>query len=408
MSEHAETLANKKRSARISSVEFWRFLFTVLVCLYHLEISFVRGKHLPSGTSAVEFFFILAGFLIAMSANKSLAGRSDKVTTKEAAAKAVDFVWKKIKAIYPILLVALILRYAIPSSSSFSFIGQDTSKLSQILNSEWDLLFMVGTPFGYNNGMTAIVPLWFLTALLVVGYIYTFLIYKNYDLTMFLSPVLGVLFLSYFGLNSSLILDFNIKMGFLTAGMVRAFAEIGLGIALFGLYNRIAQKKLGAFWIIALTLLEIYAVYRYFALTIDQPTGLDNFRRIVYIMIIILLSFMNVGQVSRILNNPVSRWLGSISLAMYLCHYPLVSFYFNLLNAVKGKYRTGAIADFVSDMGGYSGWSSIPMTWKDRLVYIMIVIIFTAILTLAINGCRKLLSKMRAKKGEKTPAAATV
>jgi peptidoglycan/LPS O-acetylase OafA/YrhL len=56
----------------------------------HLEISFIKGKHLPSGTAAVEFFFVLAGFLIAMSANHSLAGRTDKVTTKEAAAKAVD------------------------------------------------------------------------------------------------------------------------------------------------------------------------------------------------------------------------------------------------------------------------------------------------------------------------------
>ncbi len=407
MSEHSETLATKKKSARISSVEFWRFLFTVLVCLYHLEISFIKGKHFPSGTAAVEFFFVLAGFLIAMSANHSLAGRKDKVTTKEAAAKAVDFVWKKIKAIYPIMIVALILHYAIPSGNSFSF-GQETGKLAQILNSEWDLLFMVGTPFGYNNGMTAIVPLWFLTALLVVGYLYTFAIYRNYDLTMFLAPVLGVLFLTYFGLKSSLILDFYIPMGFLTAGMVRAVAEIGLGVALFGLYAHLSKKKLGAFWIVVLTLLEIYAIYRYFALTIDQPAGLDNFRRIVYIMIIILLSFMHAGQLSRILNNPVSRWLGSISLAMYLCHYPLVPLYFNMLNALKDKYKTGAVADFLSDMGGYSGWSSIPMSWKDRLIYILMVIIFSAILTLLIDGCKRLLASRRAKRAAKAPVSAGV
>lgn len=407
MTVHSETLATKKRSSRISSVEFWRFLFTVLVCLYHLEISFIKGKHLPSGTAAVEFFFVLAGFLIAMSANHSLAGRTDKVTTKEAAAKAVDFVWKKVKAIYPIMIVALILHYAIPSSSSLSF-GQETSKLAQILNSEWDLLFMVGTPFGYNNGLTSIVPMWFLTALLVIGYLYTFAIYKNYDLTLCLSPVLGVLFLTYFGLKSSLILDFNIPMGFLTAGMVRAVAEISLGVAIFGLYDYLSKKKLGAFWIIVLTLLEIYAVYRYFTLTIDQSASLDNFRRIVYIMIIILLSFLHVGQLSRILNNPVSRWLGSISLAMYLCHYPLVPLYFNMVNALKEKYQTGAIADFVADMGGYSGWSSIPMTWKDRLVYIVMIIVFSAILMLLINVCKKLIKTRRSKKAIKAPAIANV
>jgi peptidoglycan/LPS O-acetylase OafA/YrhL len=197
-------------------------------------------------------------------------------------------------------------------------------------------------------------------------------------------------------------------MGFLTAGMVRAVAEIGLGVALFGLYAHLSKKKLGAFWIVVLTLLEIYAIYRYFALTIDQPAGLDNFRRIVYIMIIILLSFMHAGQLSRILNNPVSRWLGSISLAMYLCHYPLVPLYFNMLNALKDKYKTGAVADFLSDMGGYSGWSSIPMSWKDRLIYILMVIIFSAILTLLIDGCKRLLASRRAKRAAKAPVSAGV
>ncbi len=90
------------------------------------------------------------------------------------------------------MIVALILHYAIPSGSSVgSFMGQETSKLGQIMNSEWDLLLMIGTPFGFNNGMASIVPMWFLTALLVVGYLYTFAIYKNYDLTIYLSPVLA-------------------------------------------------------------------------------------------------------------------------------------------------------------------------------------------------------------------------
>jgi peptidoglycan/LPS O-acetylase OafA/YrhL len=125
-------------------------------------------------------------------------------------------------------------------------------------------------------------------------------------------------------------------------------------------------------------------------------------------MIIILLSFLHVGQLSRILNNPVSRWLGSISLAMYLCHYPLVPLYFNMVNALKEKYQTGAIADFVADMGGYSGWSSIPMTWKDRLVYIVMIIVFSAILMLLINVCKKLIKTRRSKKAIKAPAIANV
>jgi glycine/D-amino acid oxidase-like deaminating enzyme len=57
---------------------------------------------------------------------------------------------------------------------------------------------------------------------------------------------------------------------------------------------------------------------------------------------------------------------------MYLCHYPLVPLYFNMVNALKEKYQTGAIADFVADMGGYSGWSSIPMTWKRGTAFVSV------------------------------------
>ena len=55
---------------RVSAVEFWRFVFTVMVSLYHLEIFFMKKSLFPSGSGAVEFFFVLAGFLLAMGAEK--------------------------------------------------------------------------------------------------------------------------------------------------------------------------------------------------------------------------------------------------------------------------------------------------------------------------------------------------
>ncbi|NMA37452.1 MAG: acyltransferase [Papillibacter sp.] len=396
MAAGAGTLISKK-SKKVSSVEFWRFIFTVLVCLYHLELYFTRGKLFPSGTSAVEFFFILAGFLTAMSADHRLRGYEGEVSTKEAAAAAVSFVSKKLKAIYPLLIVALIINYAIPSPFAFSF-GGKVSQLGPIMNSEWDLLLLVGTPFGFNNGMAPIVPLWFLTVLLIVGYLYTFALHRKYELTVFLSPVMGILFMSYFGLKSNLILDFNVQMGFVTAGMIRGIGEMSLGVALYSLYNRLSQKRLGLVWTIILTLLQLYAIYRFFTLTINQQVSLDNFRRIVYIMIIILLSFLNKDVLSRLFNNPVSRWLGSISLAMYLCHYPLVDLYFLLLNKAKARFHSGAISKFLSDMGGYRGFNPIPMSWKDRLFYMLIVIVCSAAIVIIIGLVNKLIKRLRAKK----------
>ena len=61
--------AQPKRK-RVSAVEFWRFVFTVMVSLYHMEIFFMKKTLFPSGSGAVEFFFVLAGFTLAMSAER--------------------------------------------------------------------------------------------------------------------------------------------------------------------------------------------------------------------------------------------------------------------------------------------------------------------------------------------------
>ena len=276
MTPQATALA-PPRSAKTSTVEFWRFAFTVLVCIYHLEVYFAKRDMLISGSSAVEFFFILAGFLMARSAQRNLAGRTTPMTVREAHGMAIDFVKKKLKAIYPILIIVILLGVVVYPAVSAPFL----TKLQSLQNTEWELLLLVGTRFGFNNGMTLIIPMWFLTGLIVVGYIYTYAIYKHYDFMMFAAPVIGVLVFVFFSMNSEMILDFDIMMGYLNAGMVRAIAEMSLGVSMFCLYNYLSKKKLGMVWRILLSLLEVYAIYRFFALTLWQPLGMDNFRRII-------------------------------------------------------------------------------------------------------------------------------
>ena len=383
----SETLAKKKNN-RIASVEFWRFLFTVLVCLYHLEIYYTSGKIFPSGTSAVEFFFVLSGFLIALSAGHWFEKNPEPLNSKEAAARATQFVWKKIKAIFPVLLITLILHIAVNGGGYFR-----KSWLDAALNSEWDLLFLVGTPFGYNNGGCPIVPLWFLTALFIAGYVYNYMLYRNYHFTLFIAPLIGVLLYSFFTLNSSLVLDFYAKMGFMTAGTVKAFAEMGLGIAIFHLYDHLNKKKLKPLWEIVLTLLMLFAIYRYFALTVKASANMDNFRRIVYIMIIILLSFLNKDLITSVLNHGVSRFLGSISMTMYVCHFTLCNYFFAIVGALWKRNPTSAFLKELNGSAGFgfSGYGGGTINWKIRICYILFVMAVAIILHYLIQLITKLI-----------------
>lgn len=399
-----KTEIKKPLGARVSTVEFWRFAFTVIVCLFHLEIYFGKQTVLPSGSSAVEFFFILAGFTMAMSATRYFSKRIEPMTTKEAHAKAVDFVKNKLKAIYPILIFAILLYIVLTPTTSMIPGTQPTTKLQMLQNTEWEWLMMVGTPFGNQEGVAPIIPLWFLTALIIVGYLYTFAIYRKYDFIKFAAPVIGILFYIFFAQNAEKILDFFLPMGFFNAAMVRGIAEMSFGISLYFLYEYLSKKKLGIIWQILLSLLELYAIFRFFQLTIHAPLGIDNFRRIPYIMIIVLLSFMNVTLLSKGLNKLGWLWrkAGSISLTMYLCHLPLATFYIMTISNLKMKLMrpamtsgwAKAVYNFILGAGGFDNkFKSIPLNWRDIVIFIPLVIIVSILVTLLIGAVKKFIAK---------------
>lgn len=394
----ASALVQPKKP-KVLTVEFWRFAFTVIVCLFHLEIFFGEQTVFASGSSAVEFFFILAGFTMAMSATRHVNGRETPVTTKEAHEKAVLFVKNKLKAIYPILIFAILLWLVITPAA------QGVSKLQMLQNTEWEWLMLVATPFGNVEGNAPLVPLWFLTALIIVGYLYTFAIYRKYDFIRFAAPVIGILFYIFFAQNAEVILDFFLPMGFFNAAIVRGIAEMSFGISMYFLYEYLSKKKLGMVWKTILSLFELYAIFRFFQLTLFQPLGVDNYRRLPYIMIIVLLAFLNITLFSRGMNKLGALWkkAGSISLTMYMCHLPLATAYmFYILPQLKMKlmmvaYKAPLAKDllgFLQKAGGFGpGFRPMPLNWRDIVIYIPLVIIVSILITLIIAAVKRFIAR---------------
>ena len=179
---------------------------------------------------------------------------------------------------------------------------------------------------------------------------------------------------------------------YLAAGTIKAFAEMALGISLFHLYDHLRRKKLSPVWEVVLTLLMLFSIYRYFALTIKINTGMDNFRRIVYIMIIVLLSFLNKDVITGILNNGFSRALGKISMTMYVCHFTLCNIFFNVVSTL---WRKNPMSTFLAELAGSSGgfgggWGGMTINWKVRVFYILFVVACSLVLHLIASLLRKL------------------
>ena len=383
---------------KVYTIEFWRFVFTALVCVYHLEVFFMHREVMLTGSSAVEFFFVLAGFLLAMSAKKENTDRLQPMTPKEAHGKALDYVKKKFEVIYPILAIVILLGTLVYPMMPATL----PQKIEALKNTEWEWLMLVGTPFGFDDGNTLIIPMWFLTQLLLVGYIYTYALSRHFDFMKFAAPVIGIFGYLFFSLNSTFILDFMIPMGAFNAGTVRALAEMALGICMFMIYEKITAKKLHIIWRILLSILELYAIYRLFDLMFFVPISIDNFRRFVYVLIIVLLAFSNVTLLSRLLNRKFWRHFGNLTLTMFLSHYGLIMVYFRLLATMKLKavlWSVGSpwlkpLQTFFANTGGQgANYRPSPITWKDALIYLLLVIIVSILIQLFIAGVKRFIIK---------------
>ena len=375
---------------RVYSVEFWRFAFTIIVALFHLEL-FYQKKLMPSGTSTVEFFFILAGFTIAMSAaGRVESGGPRELSTRESGALAMDYLKKKFVAIYPVLAITLVVilivipltgmsfmpAYGAPSAGFFATLANGFKAL---LSSEWEWLMLVGTPMGFNDASSAaapLVPLWFLTQLLVFGYLYTFLANRKYDLMMFAAPLISVFGFAFFVMNSEHNLDFYVKMGFLNAGAIRAMTHMAMGFSIYRIYTFIINREWTLFGKIALQLLEVYSIWRYCSLVFGAQLSIDNFRRIPHILVIVLLSFSNVTLLSKALNRKFMEKLGKITLPIYLIHFPVATVYVNLMYRLKRSSIAPRLPQFMIRSAGTASWYTIiGMSIGDLVMYIPFVII---------------------------------
>ena len=95
----------KKRNGEI---DLLRFIFSSMIVIHHYNASF-NFNILENGYIAVEFFFLLSGYLMAQSAYK-ITSKKDKLESSEIADSTWSFIIKKVKAFYPYYAFAVILQ----------------------------------------------------------------------------------------------------------------------------------------------------------------------------------------------------------------------------------------------------------------------------------------------------------
>lgn len=356
---------NKQKKQLNGKIEFLRFAFSICIILYHCHRTLgfdhlsLGGLHIPvmaGGRLGPDFFFVTAGVLMAASLSRERL-RQEPSQTAEAAEGAVlrekfpiprekgsilrekaleqtgscgsiaptkgsdlgertlAFMKKKYLAIFPyhaICFAALFL-FRLYSRELWKSASDVCSFLAASVPE-----FLLLQKFGFPEQSVNIVE-WYLSAMLIAMAVIYPLAASCYSLfARVIAPVLGLGILGCMTYMLGTFSDQDLWLGFVQAGVLRAFAEISLGISVYEASKALSEQRLttGKRW--ALTAVEVVSIVLVFCYLVLGTTGTFELQVLLCMMVSVALIFSGQTFGSRFFQQKWILQLGRLNLCFYL------------------------------------------------------------------------------------------
>lgn len=292
-----------KRLNKNPSIEFYRFLFTCIIFIYHFRTynnSQNMKGNFSGGYLGVEYFFIISGVFLMQNITKN---NHKSINIKE---ELITFITQKYKRIYPEYFISLVLLMF------FSILFSGNYTLLKFITTGYPDLFCLQI-FFFNKNINSL--LWFVSALIWSSLIIKFFILtlgekKFYYLGGIISGIYILFVYSYIG-------NLNITQNhfFYLDGLGRAFSELYIGCIIYKLSLNFNSRKLNNSCI----LLVSKTIFLFFILIIMYCEGNNHFDFLALICIAGFI-FLTIIQntVSNLCLSNLCIFLGSISYTMYL------------------------------------------------------------------------------------------
>ncbi|MCR4594584.1 MAG: acyltransferase [Clostridiales bacterium] len=310
----------KKKNGKI---EFLRFVFCIYVFLFHFykygmgELNFketgIKLWVFPHGSMGVEFFFFLSGLLMAASVYKRIHMPNAIESGRKWSKDYVGFITRKIMAFFPYHIVAFVivlLAYLIP------YLGNWSKVISTVITSVpcFFLLNMTGLKMANPNNIE-----WYLSAMIIcMAIIYPVCRKYYYRFSRYWAPLIGILLMGYIVGQTGCVTGVEVEMGPVKKGLIRAFAEICIGVFAFELCRFIDSLNLNKKARMLLTAIEI-ATFIFVSLMVVLTLGKKyEIFCLAATFVLVVLSFSSSTYGRKLFDNKFVYFLGSISLPVYL------------------------------------------------------------------------------------------
>ncbi|MDD6261807.1 MAG: acyltransferase [Clostridiales bacterium] len=300
-----------KAKQRNGKIELLRFVFSVIVMLFHAgNIEGYGNVLFKSGAFAVEFFFIVSGYLMAASIAKANSSGELSLGTE-----TFLFLKKKVIGIYPELFFSYIISVAIYTLAGKLNFGEVVDLITRSLG-DLTLIKMTGIGVKSVNG-----NVWYISSMLLVMAILYPLIrrYKDVMLKIVL-PVAALLAFGFLCQETGVLRSPGEWMGWTYRGNPRAFAGVSLGAVCYPLSQKLGRVNLTGIgkWLCTIAEWGIYLFvlrFTYFG----TSSKLDYFY-VLFMAAAVVITFSRQSVDAALFDNKVCYWLGKFSLPVFLSH----------------------------------------------------------------------------------------
>lgn len=294
-----------------SSIELWRYIFTIGVVVMHF--GYYNGFYI-----AVDFFFMLSGFLI----HKSVCSLSG--------ADPMTILFKKVRRLYPEYVLAFVFMLIFNLRTGIF----RSVPLENFCTDSFFELFCMQMLHPYSSLVNGIA--WYVSALVLCLPLLIYALYQFKRLYLWIvAPYSALLIYAFFASNWGHV-DFGvIWLGVMNGGLLRGFGALNLGVLAYWVYQYLSKKQRSAkidnvLAGIEITIFTFVMVWSWF----NRQTIVD-FIEIFLLFWGIILAFLEKGFLSKFLGNRVVAYLGKISYSIYLTQLLTLDFVRRLQIASK-------------------------------------------------------------------------
>lgn len=332
----------KLRSPRNPEIELWRFFFAVVVFLDHMKV-------FPHASLAVDFFFLLTGYLTMVSIQKA---------AKEGCTRSCfSFIIHKMKSFYPELLVAMVISIAI----IWGVHGVDANIFKQscntFINGILPFLKMSGLSMSAKDYNSAT---WYISSMLI-GLVLVYPQLVRYGAHAFLLAV-GVLICGFLCAYHGSLDRVYTYLGVTYEGNLRAVGELLIGATIYPLAQYLKSMRPTFLCSVLATLLKCCGVA-----CIVYIASLDNTEKhgiaLCAAVMVLVLVVSGYGIDKRLYDNKLCLFLGALSLPFYLGHYTITTQMGALLPVSNAPAELVLPVAFV-----YSLISALLIMWLGTLI----------------------------------------